>query len=626
MFLPLCGTAVAANDLDQPAVLEAFVDGLVRPLMQSHNSPCGAVVIVKDGRVILSRGYGYQDIDRRIPVDPDRTLFRPGSVSKLFTWIAVMQQVEQGRLDLDADVNLYLTTFKIRKTFARPVTLRDLLTHTAGFEDGSMGYLIIDDPARALPLPEAMARYQPARVNPPGAQTAYSNYGAALAGLIVANVSGIPFTDYVQRKILDPLGMQHSTFVEPLPPRLSSGMSGTYAAEGGAYVAKPFEVIISFAPAGAMSSSAGDMARFALAILNGGAYQGGRILQAETVEAMLRRHYSHDSRMMGMGLGFYETERNGVRLVGHDGDTAWFHSELVLDREHDLAYFVSFGGAGGAAVRSIFKNAFYNRLFPRNEAPPTPPGDFGVRAQRYAGSYWFWRSNFSTIEKAFGMADAFDVKPTSQNTLVISNGSAAKQYVEIDTNLFRELDSNLTFGDGMNPRLVAFQEDDDGRVTGFVMDEMPFMSLRRKSAYETMEVQKPLLAVSFLVFIAVLLRAFYQRRSVIQLSSQERTSLRAAVHASAAHILVLLTGIWVIESVVPRLRVQVPLSFKLALILPIAASTASLWLLYRAVLVWHQRQFTGVFARLRYAGVAVCAVFMSWFYYYWNILGFQLPG
>jgi len=122
------------------------------------------------------------------------------------------------------------------------------------------------------------------------------------------------------------------------------------------------------------------------------------------------------------------------------------------------------------------------------------------------------------------MADAFDVKPTSQNTLVISNGSAAKQYVGIDTNLFRELDSNLTFGDGISPRLVAFQEDGDGRVTGFVMDEMPFMSLRKKPAYETMDVQKPLLAASFLVFLSVLLRAFYQRRSAVQLSSQERAS------------------------------------------------------------------------------------------------------
>ena len=626
-LLPVCGIAVAQGDGDvgRPEVLEAFVDGLVPPLMRSHDSPSGAVAITRNGRIVLAKGFGYQDIGRNVPVDAYRTLFRPGSVSKLFTWVAVMQLVERGRLDLDADVNSYLTTFRIREAFDRPVTLRAIMTHTPGFEDGGMGYLIIDDPARALPLREAMARYQPARVNPPGVQTAYSNYGAALAGLIVSNVSGMPFTEYVRRNILDPLGMRDSTFVEPLSPRLAAHMAKAYAAEGGAYVAKPFEIIISFAPAGAMSSSVTDMARFALAILNGGEYGGRRILQEGTVETMLTRQFSHDPRMMGMALGFYETERNGIRLLGHDGDTGWFHSELVLDREHDLAYFVTFSAAGGGTVRSAFKTAFYNRFFPRAEAPPRPPRGFGTRADRYAGSYWFWRSNFSGIEKAFGMADEFEVAPTANDTLAISIGGAVKQYVEIDTNLFRELDPNLTFGDGTSPRLIAFQEGDGGRIKGFVMDEMPFMSLRKKAAFESFAVQKALVTISLLVFSGVLLRAFYQRRSLALLPAEDRASLRAAACASAANVLVLLAAAWVMHSVVGRLRVEIPLSFKLTLILPMVAGVAGAYLLYRTVLVWRHAQLAGLFARLRYTAVTCCASFMFWFYYYWNILGFQLP-
>ena len=171
----MAANAAAAPSLDDPAQLEAFVDGVVKPLMKNNNSPSGTVAIMRNGELIFTRGYGFQDVEEQVPVDPARTLFRPGSTSKLFTWVAVMQQVEQGKLDLDADVNEYLQTFRIADTFEQPVTLRHILTHTPGFEDGALGYLIIDDPEKALPLREAMQKYQPKRVNPPGVQTAYSN-------------------------------------------------------------------------------------------------------------------------------------------------------------------------------------------------------------------------------------------------------------------------------------------------------------------------------------------------------------------------------------------------------------------------------------------------------------------
>jgi CubicO group peptidase (beta-lactamase class C family) len=626
IFLLSSGAAAASYNFGDREALEDYMDGLVKPLMQIHNSPSGAVVIMQNGQVVLAKAYGYQDIERQIPADVDRTLFRPGSVSKLFTWVSVMQLVERSQLDLDADVNTYLTDFKIKEAFDRPVTLRDILTHTPGFEDGGMGYLIIDNAERALPLAEAMARFQPLRVNPPGAQTAYSNYGAALAGLIVSNVSGMAFADYVQQNIFVPLGMKNSTFIEPLPPHMVADMAQAYAVENGAYVAKPFEIIISFSPAGAMSSTATDVARFGLAILNGGEYDGHRVLQADTVETMLTRQYSHDDRMMGMALGFYETERNGIRLLGHDGDTAWFHSELVLDRKHDIGFYVTFGGAGGGAVRSIFKNAFYNRYFPQAEDPPEIPTDFNARAERFAGSYWFWRSNFSGIEKAFGMADGFEISNTGNNALALTVGDATKQYVEVDHLLFRELDPNLTLGDGMSPRLLAFQEDDQGLITGFVMDEMPFMSLRKKPSFESLAVLKPLVTICYLVFLGVLLRTYYTRRLLAQLPSKDLGPVRAAGFAAAAHLLVFAVCLWVMSAIAPRLRVEIPLSFKLTLVLPIVASLASVYLSYCTLVVWKNGLLDGWIARLRYSAVTVCALFMTWLYYYWNILGFQLPG
>ena len=170
------------------------------------------------------------------------------------------------------------------------------------------------------------------RVNPPGAQTAYSNYATTLAGYIVEVVTGTPFADYIEQEIFEPLGMQNSSFREPLPEPLGSNMATSYSPEGGHFAEKPFEIITSFAPAGAQSATSTDMVRFAQAILNGGELDGNRILEAATVEQMLTRNFSHDDRLMGMALGFYETDLNGFRVMGHGGDTAWFHSFLGIDQ------------------------------------------------------------------------------------------------------------------------------------------------------------------------------------------------------------------------------------------------------------------------------------------------------
>ncbi|HEX5787123.1 MAG TPA: serine hydrolase domain-containing protein [Woeseiaceae bacterium] len=625
VLLLILGAAAAAapGRLPDAATLEAFMDGVVRPLMKDNNSPSGTVAIAEGGELIFVKGYGYQDIEAGVPVDAAETLFRPGSVSKLFTWVAVMQQVEAGKLDLDADVNTYLENFQIRDTFEEPITLRHVLTHTTGFEDGALGYLIIDDPERIMPLAEAMERYQPARVNPPGAQTAYSNYATALAGLIVANVSGLSFNEYLEQNIFEPLGMENSTFAEPLPESLADQMAKSYSVEMGAFVDQPFEIISNFGPAGAMSATATDMVRFGQAILNGGELDGNRILGEETVETMLTRAYTHDDRLMGMALGFYEQDINGFRVVGHGGDTQYFHSFLGIDPANELVFFVSFGAGGGSTVRSVVTTALYNEYFPEERARPEPPEDFAERAGRYAGAYAFWRSNFSKIEKAFGLANVVQVAATPEGTLVVAFADAAKQYVEVEENLFRELDPNISLIAGIAPPLMAFQENEDGEITGFVLDGLPFMSLRKLPLVATPSFNYALLALSMLVFLGVVLRRWFQRAALRQESLPERTATRAAVWASAANLLVVVAGVIVISIVQEDLFGGIPVLFKLWLVLPVVATLAGLYLAWRAVGVWRDRLYGGAWPRVRHTVVALCALFMCWFYWYWNILGYQ---
>lgn len=618
LFLSMSAQALEISDLDNPKITEAFVDGLVLPLMKNHNSPSGTVAITKGGKLIFAKGYGFQDIENNILADAAKTLFRPGSVSKLITYVSVMQMVEQGKLDLDVDINQYLKTFQIKDTYpGQPVTMRHIMTHTAGFEDGAVGYLIINDLSRVMPLAESMKRYQVERVNPPGAQTAYSNYAVTLAGLIVENLSGMEFTDYVQKNIFDVLGMKSSSFKEPLPDHLNKNMALAYAYEGGQYVEKPFEVISNFAPAGAQSSTATDMAIFAQAILNGGEYDGARILRSETVKQMLTRNFSHDDRMMGMALGFYETDQNGLRFVGHGGDTGYFHSELVIDQQNDLTYFISFGGNGGGVVRSAFKGAFYDAFYPQEKTKITPPSDFNERAEKYAGSYKFWRSGFSKIDKVMMLFSTVSVQPTAENTLVVALGDNASQYAEIDTNLFQKID-----GTGK----LAFQENDRGEITGLVLDGMPFMSTFKAPFYYTGSFNYAFLGLSMVIFLGVMVRLVYQWSAFRSLAGINKKAAKAAIIVAATNILSILMGGIVMMIVGSQMFSEIPLLFKLWLILPVMVTLAGLYNLYYAVLVWKDGLCGGRWARIRYSIVTGCGLFMIWFYSFWKILGFQYMG
>lgn len=233
IFLLLSQTAAAApaDDADR---LEAYLDGIIYSQMDEHNIVGVTLAVVQDGEMILSKGYGYADREKHIPVDPAKTLFRTGSTGKLFTWTAVMQLVEEGLIDLDADISEYLD-FTIpdrlygqdRSASPDPITMFHLLTHTAGFEDVSEDLFVLSSD-RMPTLERYLKNNVPARIYSPGEIMAYSNYGAALAGYVVELITGISFADYIELNICEPLGMRRSTFHQPLPDHLASDMANGY--------------------------------------------------------------------------------------------------------------------------------------------------------------------------------------------------------------------------------------------------------------------------------------------------------------------------------------------------------------------------------------------------------------
>ena len=270
--------------------------------------------MVKDGQVLFQKGYGYADVEAKQTVLPDQALFRPGSISKLFTATAVMQLVEQGKLDLDRDVNGYLD-FAIPKTYSDPVTLRQLLTHTAGFEE-TLKNLFVAHESDIKPLRTYLVNQMPARIFPPGKVPSYSNYGFTLAGYIVERASGEKFERYVDNHILKPLKMNNSTFDQPLPPQLGPQMSKGYL--NGAQKPRDFE-LVQAAPAGALSTTAADMTRFMLAFLQDGNVDGVSILKPETVHQMQTRQFELNPMICGLGLTFMEYWLSPVRVIGHGG-------------------------------------------------------------------------------------------------------------------------------------------------------------------------------------------------------------------------------------------------------------------------------------------------------------------
>ncbi|MFC4062450.1 serine hydrolase domain-containing protein [Planomonospora corallina] len=401
-FSPVASSAPAACAAPVPrAALAGFFDEAVPARLARDRVPGAVVSVVSGGRTVFTGGYGLADVRRKVAFDPGRSLVRIGSITKLFTWTAVMQQVEAGRLDLDADVNRYLKAFRVPASHPEPVTLRTLMNHTAGFEErviGSGARTAADVP----PLGEYLAGHLPARVRPPGEISAYSNHGAALAGHIVAQVSGEPYDAYVRRHLLEPLGMTRSTATEPVPASLAPDLALSYDSDADPPRAVPFD-FDPMPPDGSISATAGDMANFMIAHLNGGRFGDATVLGPETAARMHRRSFSADPRLGGYAHGFMDRVMGGHRVLMHDGSWEGFRSVLILVPGCDLGMFLSVNGTGGVETAGELTRMFLGRFAPppaaAGDVPERAPASPAAEAAPREGFYAPARHNASTIEK-----------------------------------------------------------------------------------------------------------------------------------------------------------------------------------------------------------------------------------
>jgi len=439
VWLGLCGFVCSkANAASAGAGLDAqtlsqFVDGYMQHMVQSGQTVGATVAIVRDGRLLTLQGYGTADVTRGTPVRGGTTQFRIGSITKVLVWMAVMQQVEAGRLDLEADVNSYLQSFKLPSDFTAPITLRHLMTHTPGLEDNLVD-LFVSGPRQVGELGATLAEGVPRRVRLPGSLTAYSNYGAALAGYLVTQVSGMSWDDYVEAHLLQPLGMRDSTTRQPVPQHIEATRARGYLPVLGGVQEQGF-TYVPLAPAGSGTATAADIAKLMAELLNP---NDSRVLSAESKTQLLGDAFVVDPQVNGMALGLYEmTLADGARAVGHDGNTILFNSRMVLWPRQRIGIFVSTNTLGAEPVATELVELVASRMGLAGSRQALGDVENGAK---YAGQYLTARRNHSNFSKLMGLVDIAQVEfDREELSLLISDMSGTHHYRHVGGAAFQEV-------------------------------------------------------------------------------------------------------------------------------------------------------------------------------------------
>ncbi|HUH63050.1 MAG TPA: serine hydrolase domain-containing protein [Terracidiphilus sp.] len=614
------GVPPEAHPLDQ-ADLGAFFDGVFQLQLERGDIAGASVLAMQNGNVLFKKGFGFAEWKSKKAVDPDTTIFRLASISKLFTWISVMQLAEQGKLDLDSDVNRYLD-FPIRPAFDKPVTLRNLMTHTGGFEE-VLDDIIVLDPKKQPTLRDDLMKNQPRRIFPPGLIPAYSNYGVGVASYIVQRLSGEPFEQYVQDHIFTPLGMTHSSFYQPIQKPLADLVSEGYRSS----TLKPpvgFEMLNPVG-AGGLSSTATDMGRFGQALLNGGELEGRRILKPETLALMWTPQFRASDQLPPICMGFYQDWRNGLRWIGHEGDLIAFHSLFFVEPTQKIVLFASYNSAGGGSQpRPEILNFFSDRYFPgapKTEFLKTPAKDL----KAIEGSYETTRRADSTklrLMTAFGQAR---VRVDKDGVLHLGEFKDLRGHPI----KWKPIGKDLWLNEDGQERVFGIR-DGSGRVVRIAFD-FPGVQLQRVPWYEDSWfvgcAAGSSLGILVLVVLATLIRLgrriFLRQRP--RLMPRPGTMWLTLGPRIAAFCWVALLGTLLVFFTVQGddLLPPTPDWFKWFVLMNWATAIAlffSVFAVIAGIRIWWRGQVRRI-TRIKFSLVGLSCLILSWFSIVWHVIG-----
>ncbi|MBK5112969.1 MAG: serine hydrolase [Candidatus Heimdallarchaeota archaeon] len=621
--------SLSTLDISNQTELEIFLDDYIPDQLTQHNIVGMTISFVKDDELLLAKGYGNRALVPVVkPVIANQTLFRIGSISKTFTTVAVLQLVENGILNLDTNINNYLTAFKIPDTYSNPITLRHILTHSAGFEEKA--YPSIFSSAFGIPsLEEFVIEILPDRVHPPGVITSYSNYGFTLAGYIVQEMSEKPFEQYIEDEIFIPIGLNSSTFREPLPADLSLNMSSGYNEAGQIGY---FEYL-SVPPAGSCSSTATNMAKFMIALLDNGYYNGTQILLNETVQMMQEEHFTTHPNLPGANLGLYEMDTHNEHIMGHGGDTIFFHSLMALFPDDKLGFFISYNSRGGSRARDDFFNDFMNRYYPYiNEINPMDGYDKGLR--QFTGLYCTTRRLYSdkTIQPPIGLPYEIIEHDylTDAISIATNNGYLeifGLQFVQIEPDYFVETTGQYDYR-------IAFIRNENGRITNFYSTIfIPLYSFERlHPIYTTPE------GLNFFLFsvmvISLIVSIVWGILALIRIKKGEDKNAILPTISKWLNFGVIIFSIVPFIFVITKNYSTILLAqdafdgLNSLIILPIIALILIAGMTIFSILSWlgigniHKKPYWKLWERILYSVLTILSFSIVAYFMYWNILGY----
>jgi CubicO group peptidase (beta-lactamase class C family) len=619
LIIPMswCQESADQSNNYSPARIQAFCDGLLSGLMSEHQIPGAVLVVVREDETLYSQGFGYSDLQEKTKVDPDSSLFRIGSISKVFIWTAVMQLYQKGILDLNADINQYLGDFSLKKKDGQRITLKNLMSHSAGFEDRVLG-VFGEDEKTLLPLGELLSKEMPAQVRPPNSHVSYSNHGSALAALIVEKVSGVDFHTYVEENILSPLGMDQSTFKQPVPERLQPFLANGYSSTSDPNP-KPFEYI-RVSPAGAVSSSGSDMAKLMKAFLGEGNFNGVSILDTTTFREMVQPAFTQHTSINPMLHGLLDLSRNQYRVYGHFGDTFWFHSMMVLIPEEKMGIYLSLNGAKGGLTYLSFFEQFMNAFFPENEPLPIQEIDLSDGYfDPLAGDYKMNRYSRSDLTKIMSLFLRFKVEKESNQYLRIESPFGSFLYEPRDSLVFRKQGGSDQ---------IAFGKNDQGKISYLYADLMPMLALEKAPWYESQSLHLSIFLISLLANFFILWfwpMVFLSRRRFYPTDPNRRylpLSSKFLAWVNALLFLIFVIGLSVILSDPFSVAVVIPNSLKVLLILPILFSAISLMMFIHSLKIFEISAITWR-TKIFYFLLVIINLSVVLQMFYWNLLGWQ---
>ena len=598
------------------AGIESFTDGMFETLLREQNIAGAVFTMVEDGVVRHSAGYGYANVALEIAVDPDSTLFRIASISKLFVWIGVMQMVEQGRLDLDRNINEYLEAFQIPETFPEPITLRSLMTHTAGFED-RIHKLFVRDMNEKYPLAEVLKRELPKRVRPPLVQASYSNHGTGIAQHLVELASGMPFIEYAERYIFYPLGMHNTTLLQPVPENLHPFLSNGYGFSNGRFRPQPFE-FVPLQGSGGASTTAADMAKFMKALLSNTCLNGNCLLDSLSFQQMLRPAFFHSEKVNPALLGFIDMSTNNRKIVGHGGNTFLFHSMLAIMPNENTGFFFSFNTAGAGRHTRRALQHLIDRFFPDTVPLYTPiqlPNDY---LRKFEGTYRVNRFSHTELFKIRSVENAARVA-LENDTLRLTVAGETSRWVPIDSLIFRNINNNST---------IAFSKNESGRIQNLFIGNRSIIAYNRNEGIWNWQWHRVLLIVLVSVMFYILVvwpwmyvvRYRYVRADRAPVTLPLLSKWVAWIAAFCFLIFALLTHIFMPPG--NDLVFGVPRGIEIALAFPLVAIPFIVAMLWQSIRLMDARK-TRLRSRLFYwlSTLVFAATIVS--LNFWNLLGWN---